>query len=164
MTENFNPFEPDLSGILKAPQKESPNFRKIAATLSNYGFDCIQLADDSEEADFLAYHLSGTITLKVQLKSRVTIEKRCCGREIWVVFPHEGLWYLIHHDRLVEKIGQHTAWLSTAGWKEKGSYSSARIDPDLLESLAENRLGPVYGPAALDRNVARSAPARMPRD
>jgi hypothetical protein len=63
---------------LKARQKELFNFQKIAATLADYGFNCIKLADDWQGADFLAYHINGTTTLKVQLKSRLTIDRKYC--------------------------------------------------------------------------------------
>ena len=50
---------------LKPKQKELFNFQKIAATLADYGFNCIKLADDWQGADFLAYHINGITTLKV---------------------------------------------------------------------------------------------------
>jgi hypothetical protein len=133
---------------LNARQRELFNFQKCAATLADFGFNCIKLADDWQGADFLAYHLDGTTTLRVQLKSRPTIQKKYCGKDIWMAFPHQGYWYLIEHDRLVEKVGAHTNWLNTLSWKKKadGGYSSRSINASLLESLGENKLGPVYGP------------------
>ena len=65
---------------LNSRQKELFNFQKVAATLADYGFNCIKLADDWQGADFLAYHVDGTTTLRVQLKSRVTIQKKYCGK------------------------------------------------------------------------------------
>jgi frataxin-like iron-binding protein CyaY len=136
--------------ILNAPQKELFNFQKCAATLADFGFNCIKLTDDWQGADFLAYHADGTTTLKVQLKSRPAIQKKYCGKDIWIAFPHKGYWYLIEHDRLVEKVGAHTNWLEGQSWKKAdGGYSSGSINPSLLESLQENKLGPVYGPALL---------------
>src|SRR5260370_864313 len=76
------------------------------------GFNCIKLADDWQGADFLAYHMNDTTTLKVQLKSRLTINQKYCGKGIWMAFPHEEYWYLIEHDRLVDKVGKHTKWLN----------------------------------------------------
>src|SRR5665213_862870 len=128
---------------LNAKQKELFNFHKIAATLADYGFNCIKLTDDWQGADFLAYHINGTTTLKIQLKSRVTIDDKYCGKDIWMAFPHKDHWYLIEHNRLVEKIGKHTDWLSSPSWKDKHGYSSISINANLLDSLAEDRLGPV---------------------
>jgi frataxin-like iron-binding protein CyaY len=142
-------FEKVSYGDLTARQKELFNFQKIAATLADYGFNCIKLADDWQGADFLAYHVNRATTLKVQLKSRVTIGRKYCDKQIWMAFPHKGYWYLIEHDRLVERIGQHTDWLSSPSWKNMLGYSSTSINAGLLNSLAEDRLGPVYGSVLL---------------
>src|ERR1039457_2201301 len=106
MTETCSHFEKIGYADLTARQKELFNFQKIAALLADYGYNCIKLADDWQGADFLAYHIDGTTTLKVQLKSRVTIDQKYTGKDIWIAFPHKGYWYLIEHDRLVEKVGE----------------------------------------------------------
>ena len=128
---------------LNPRQKELFNFQKIAATLADYGFNCIKLADDWQGADFLAYHMDGTTTLRVQLKSRLAIQKKYRGKNIWMAFPYKGHWYLIEHDRLVSKVGKATEWLGSLSWKETGSYSSRSINRALLNSLAGNKLGPI---------------------
>ena len=78
---------------LNARQKELFNFQKIAATLADYGFNCIKLSDDWQGADFLAYHLDGLTTLRVQLKSRLDIREKYRGKNIWMAFPHKKVWY-----------------------------------------------------------------------
>ena len=140
------PFQKVPFDSLNARQKEIFNFQKCAATLADFGFNCIKLADDWQGADFLAYHIDGTTTLRVQLKSRLAIQKDYCDKDIWMAFPYKGYWYLIEHDRLVEKVGTRTKWLDSQSWKPKhGGYSSKSINPGLLKSLDENKLGPVYG-------------------
>jgi hypothetical protein len=143
-------FERVRYDSLNARQKELFNYQKIAATLADFGFNCIKLTDDWQGADFLAYHVSGTTTLKVQLKSRLTIQRKYCDKGIWMAFPHKSVWYLIEHDRLVDKIREHTDWLASTSWKEGKGYSSVSINPSLLESMKENSLGPVYGPLAAE--------------
>jgi hypothetical protein len=146
MTDGCSRFEKVHYSSLNARQKELFNFQKIAATLADCGYNCIKLADDWQGADFLAYHVNGKTTLKVQLKSRLTIDqKKYSGKDIWIAFPHKDSWYLIEHDRLVDKVGEHTRWLNSDSWKSKDGYSSISINPALLKSLAEDRLGPVYG-------------------
>jgi frataxin-like iron-binding protein CyaY len=145
MTEKRFHFKPIPYDQLKSKQKELFNFQKVASTLADYGFNCIKLADDWEGADFLAYHFEGKTTLRVQLKSRLTISKKYEGKDIWMAFPHNGSWYLIEHDRLVEKAGKHTDWLESSSWREKGGYSSRSINPEFLDSLLEDRLKPVFG-------------------
>jgi hypothetical protein len=130
---------------LNARQKELFNFQKLAATLADYGFNCIKLADDWQGADFLAYHIDGNQTLKIQLKSRITVQKKYLDKGIWMAFPHSHCWYVIEHDRLVEKIAKHTKWLQSDAWQTKGGYHSIAINPKLLDSLAEDKLGRVYG-------------------
>jgi hypothetical protein len=144
VTKNYLPLKPVSYRDLTAKQKELFNFQKIAARLADYGFNCIKLADDWKGADFLAYHIDGTTTLKVQLKSRVTIKHKYRGTDIWIAFPHKSDWYLIKHDHLVEKVGKHTVWLSSLSWKErKDGYSSASINPKLLASLSGNKIEPI---------------------
>ena len=125
---------------LNSRQKEIYNFQKVAAILADYGFNCIKLSDDWHGADFLAYHKDGSNTLKVQLKARPTIDKKYVGKDIFITFPAAGSWYLLEHDRLVEKASQHTNWLNTSSWKNKGGFSSATISPTFLHNICEYRL------------------------
>jgi hypothetical protein len=56
---------------------------------------------------------------------------------------------------LVEKIGEHTVWLNSDSWGiRKDGYSSGSINPELLESLAEDKLGSFYGPVLLEEEVS----------
>ena len=146
MPEACARFEKVPYDRLTAKQKELFNFQKIAATLADFGFNCIKLADDWQGADFLAYHVNGSTTLKVQLQSRLTIDGKYHGKDIWMAFPHGGYWYLVPHDILVEKVGQHTDWLKSLSWTDRHGYSSTSVNPGLLQILAEDQLGPVYGP------------------
>ncbi len=138
-------FEKIHYGSLNAKQKEQFNFQKIAATLAEYGFNCIKLADDWMGADFLAYHVNKATTLKVQLKSRLAINGKYLGKDIWIAFPHRGHWYLILHDALGSTAGESPGWLKTALWLEKRWYAADAINKNLMDSLDENRIGPVYG-------------------
>ena len=120
---------------LNGRQKEIYNFQKSAALLADYGFNCIKLSDDWHGADFLAHHFDGKTTLKVQLKARLTIDRKYVGQDLWMNFPSAGKWYLVPHDKLVEAIGETTNWLNTESWKENGAYSSANPSPRLLQQL-----------------------------
>jgi len=70
---------------LNSRQKEIFNFQKVAAHLADYGFNCIKLADDWQGADFLAYHINGSNTLKVQLKSRISIAKKYQEKSLYIL-------------------------------------------------------------------------------
>ncbi|HNN46902.1 MAG TPA: hypothetical protein PKN34_12685 [Azospira sp.] len=83
---------------LNSKQKENYNFQKVAAVLADYGFTCLRLSDDWQGADFLAYHVDGETTLKVQLKGRLTLEEKYVCKNIHIAFPCDGHWYLYPHD------------------------------------------------------------------
>jgi len=125
---------------LNSKQKEIYNFQKIASLLADYGYNCIKLADDWQGADFLAYHKDGYNTLKVQLKSRLTISKKYLKKDLYMAFPSNNSWYLIRHDLLVEHIAVHTGWLNTDSWEDKGAYHSASPSRVLLNSIEEFKL------------------------
>ncbi len=145
MTEDCTRFEQVQYDSLNARQKEVILFQNIAATFADYGYNCIKLADDWQGADFLAYDMNRDATLKVQLKSRLTIDQKYSGKNIWIAFPHKKSWYLIKHDHLVEKVKKHTDALNRHYWKNRHQYHSKSINAGLLKSLAKNKLGPVYG-------------------
>lgn len=126
----------DLSG----KQKEVYNFQKVAAHLADYGYNCIKLDDDWQGADFLAYHKDGDQTLKVQLKSRLTIAHKYQNKDLYICFPHYGEWYLIPHDGLIEIVGRLTPWLNTDSWQKREQYFSARPSQALLSAIDEFKL------------------------
>jgi hypothetical protein len=127
---------------LKPRQQEIYNFQKVAALLADYGFNCIKLSDDWLGADFLAYHKDGRDTLKVQLKSRLTIDKKYSESGLHVAFPLKGKWYLVEHDELVRLIGEHSNWLNTKSWTENGIYHSDAPNGKLIMSLKRYVLDP----------------------
>ena len=121
---------------LTAKQKEIYNFQKVAGILAAFGFNCIKLDDDWQGADFLAYHKDGQQTLKVQLKGRLSTNRKYFGKEIYVCFPIRESWYLVPHDELLERVRWHTNWLDTPSWGH-GGYSSASPSRKLQGSLRE---------------------------
>ena len=127
-------------GELKPRQQEVFNFQKVASQLADYGFNCIKLADDWQGADFLAYHIDGEKTLKVQLKSRLAISKKYVGKSLFIAFPINGAWYLIEHDRLLTLIEKHTTWLASDSWRKHEGYSSASPNAELVAAISEWRL------------------------
>ena len=120
---------------LNSKQKEIYNFHKVAALLADYGFNCMKLSDDWQGADFLAYHKDGNDTLKVQLKSRLTIDKKYIGKGLYVAFPANSAWCLIEHDTLVDLVRELTNWLNTESWRKKGTYHSLSPSAALLARL-----------------------------
>lgn len=120
---------------LKPKQQEIYNFQKVASVLADYGFNCIKLADDWQGADFLAYHKDQDISLKVQLKGRVHIDKKYQNKDIYMAFPFENGWCVIEHDKLMCLIQTHTKWLDSGAWKNTGGYSSGAPNTNLKQAL-----------------------------
>jgi hypothetical protein len=135
VTANSSAFVRVSYSNLSAKQQEIYNFQKVAAVLADYGFNCIKLADDWLGADFLAFHTDAAITLRVQLKGRVTIDKKYTGKGLHIAFPIDGGWCVVEHDILVTLAGDFTAWLGSESWTIAGSYSSANPSKRMIEQL-----------------------------
>ena len=122
---------------LTPKRREIYNYQKSAAILADYGFNCIKLADDWQGADFLADHISGNQTLRVQLKSRLTVNKKYQDKNLWMIFPEAGTWYLIPHDELLRAIAETTGALESKSWRERGEYHypNGQVPKDLLAEL-----------------------------
>ena len=121
---------------LNARQKENFNFQKIAAVLADYGFNCIKLTDDWNGAGFLAYHIDGETTLKVQLKSRLTVAKKYQYKNIYMAFPINDKWCLIEHDELLTIVNEVSpSWFQTVSWNENGKYGTGKVSLVLQQKL-----------------------------
>ena len=131
---------------LNARQKEIYNFQKLSALLADFGFNCIKLTDDWQGTDFLAYHKDEEVTLKVQLKGGLSIDKKYMGKNLYVSFPvgtSDGrIWYLVSHDELVAIMGRISNWLNTKSWIEEGRYYNGRPSNEILSSLSDFVIGP----------------------
>ncbi len=125
---------------LNARQKENYNFQKVSAVLADYGYCTLRLSDDWNGADFIAVHVKNEKSLNVQLKSRLTFNKKYSGRDIWICFPYKGEWYLFLHDELLKKLKNKTNFQNTPYWKEKGFFSCGTLSKDLLVQLMEYKL------------------------
>ena len=135
-------LQPVLCSDLNPMQREIYNFQKVAAVLADFGFNCIKLADDWQGADFLAYHKDGSQTLKVQLKGRLTIDKKYEGKDLHMCFGVRGQWYLIPNDDLLSIVGETTPWLESDQWLTKGYYNTPQPNAKLVKRLSEFVLDP----------------------
>ena len=73
---------------LNSRQQEAYNFQKVSAVLADYGFVTIRLSSDWRGADFIAQHVDGLTFLKVQLKGRLSFDKKYHGRDLYICFPN----------------------------------------------------------------------------
>ena len=114
---------------LNSRQQENHNFHTLAAILATYGFNCMRLSDDWEDADFIAQHIDGKTFLKVQLKGRLSINKKYKEKKLYIGFKDKssGHCYLYPHDRVMNYLLKVADIGSTQSWKKKGEYSYPKI-------------------------------------
>lgn len=124
---------------LNARQKENYNFQKISSILADYGFVTHKLSDDWQGADFIAQHIDGETFLKVQLKGRLTFEKKYVGKDIYIAFRSGQTWYLIPHDEVLEQVKKITNICNTESW-ERGGYSFPRLSNQLKDILTPYKI------------------------
>ena len=122
---------------LNARQKENFNFQKVASTLADYGFNCIRLSDDWQGADFIACHIDGNSFVKIQLKGRLTFQKKYNGKNIYIAFNQDGKWYLYPHDELQKEVLRHGFMKGTNSWDKSRSYSFPRLSKELQKLLSQ---------------------------
>ena len=133
---------------LNSRQKENCNFQKVSAVLADYGFVTLRLSDDCQGADFIAIHVSGDYFLKVQLKGRLTVDKKYENKEIWLCFDHRRVWYLFLHDDFLRWALGNTNVGNTKSWVEKGVYHWPSLSKDILSWLSDYALtNDTTGPA-----------------
>jgi hypothetical protein len=118
---------------LNDKQKESYNFQKVSAILAEYGYVTIRLSDDWNGADFIAQHHSGSF-IKVQLKSRITFDKKYKGKDIFICFPNNGDWYLYPHDEALA-LYESNRFTNSDSWKKKGIYHWSRLSEEQKTEL-----------------------------
>jgi hypothetical protein len=121
-------FYPVEYGDLNARAKENYNFHQIAAKLAEYGFAGMRLSDDYGGADFLSIHNDpnkAAIVLKVQLKGRLTFDKKYIDKDIFIAFRENDRVYVYPHDELKNRIQEAEKSRSTkhSEWWDHGSRS-----------------------------------------
>ena len=116
-------FERISYSDLNSRQKENYNFQKVAGELADYGFNCLRLNDDWQGADFLACHVDGDLFLKIQLKGRMTIDRKYCGKNIHIAFLDGDACYVYPHDEFLNRVLEASKTGASDAWKTTGAYS-----------------------------------------
>ena len=119
---------------LNNKQKENFNFHNLASLLATFGFNSIWLNDDVQGADFLAVANEGEI-YKIQLKGRLTFDKKYIGKDLFVAFPSNEGFYVYQHDVLLKKY--ETRFKKTKSWKENGSYTFNNLSKEDIKLMAK---------------------------
>lgn len=130
---------------LNAKQKEAYNFQKVSALLADFGYLTIKLSDDWNGADFIMKHINEGTFYAIQLKGRLTFDKKYIGKDLYICFRHtDGRWFLYPHDELKAIFEENSNIFNTVSWVE-GTYTSSGLSKSQLEILrnyqiAENPL------------------------
>lgn len=128
-------FKKVLYSELNSRQQENFNFQKVSAHLADYGYNCLRLSDDWHGADFIACHIDGNRFLKVQLKGRLTIQKKYIGKDIYVAFSHQGGWYVYPHDVVMDLLLANGTVGTSTSWTNDGGYSWPHLSVAILKIL-----------------------------
>jgi hypothetical protein len=125
---------------LNARQQENYNMLKLGAVIADYGYDLIRLSDDWQGADCIANHIDGSTFLRIQLKGRLTIDKKYLEKDLYIAFRNNDDWYLYPHDELIEKLHESGIAIHTNSWVDKGHYSWPSFSAQIAEIIARYKL------------------------
>lgn len=131
-------------GSLNPRQQEAFNYQKVSGLLADYGYLTLRLSDDWRGADFIAQHVSGGHFLKIQLKGRLTFNRKYRGRDLMLCFPDphrtSRAWYLYPHDLALDQVLDAGLMRGTKSWDQAGHYHFPALSVKLRELLAPYRL------------------------
>lgn len=126
---------------LNARQQENYNFQKVAGRLADYGFNSLRLTDDWQGADFIACHIDGETFLKVQLKGRLTIDKKYIDRDIHIAFLRGDDCFVYPHDEFLDELIRAGRMCEESEvWRERGIRTWPQPPSWALEILSEFRI------------------------
>lgn len=138
-------YEKDLNGL----QQEAYNFQKISAVLAEFGYITIPLSNDWNGADFLAQDREGKTFLKVQLKSRLTFDKKYFGKNLYICFRDgfgdHSTWYMYDHDELLGQLIAEGQIENTKTWELNKPYHFPVLSVHMKEFLEPYRIFSIAG-------------------
>ena len=127
---------------MESQQPGSYRFHKVAARLADYGFTCVHLIDNWEEANCVARHIHGKPQLKLRILGRLTIDKDYCGKDIYVAFILGNTVHLYDHDRFLRflKDDKSRTTLTSASWTKNGHFNWPSTPQWAIEFLEEHKI------------------------
>lgn len=86
---------------------EQINYSRLSNYLINCGYLPQWLNFDSEGADFVIFSYDQTKIYKIQLKSRVTLDREYYGKGLYIAFPQDETkplsnWVIVDHDQMYD--------------------------------------------------------------
>ncbi|HUX27616.1 MAG TPA: hypothetical protein VMV39_02465 [Terracidiphilus sp.] len=127
---------------LNSRQKETYNFQKLSAVLADCGYLTIRLSDDWNGADFIAQHFETKAFLKVQLKSRLTFDKKYHDKDLYICFRDgdRGHWYMYNHQELLDKMLCEGQMGKTKTWELNKPYHFPVLSTHMKKLLEPYRI------------------------
>lgn len=122
---------------LNSRQQEAYNFQKVSAVLADFGFVTIRLSNDWNGADFILQDRNGKTFHKVQLKGRLTFDKKYEDEDLYICFRDgdHGSWYMYNHADLLKQVLDDGQLKGTKAWDEGNSYHFPVLSKRLKELL-----------------------------
>jgi hypothetical protein len=104
---------------LNSKEKENYNYHKVAAALAEYGYDSMRLNNDWQGADFIA--VKGDEMIKVQLKSRFTLDAKYEGKNIYIAFIEDAKIKIYLHDEALNIASNNI--IDSESWRLRQRYN-----------------------------------------
>jgi hypothetical protein len=125
---------------LNSRQQEAYNFQKVSGVLADFGFVTIRLSNDWNGADFIVQDRDGKTFHKVQLKGRLTFDKKYEDEDLYVCFKDggHGPWYMYNHADLLKKVLPQIERTKT--WLDGKPYHYPVLSEDMKKLLEPYRI------------------------
>lgn len=125
---------------LNSRQQEIYNYQKVSGLFADYWFTTIKLSDDRLGADFIAMSFSWNNFLRVQLKGKLTFDKKYVWKDLYICFEDKNnwKWYLYNHDELLKSFLSKIK--NTESWKINWKYFYSKLSIDHINILKWNVL------------------------
>ena len=132
---------------LNARQREVYNFHNIGARLAQHGYASYPIRDDWNGGDMFARHMLTGQSLTIQIKSRVTFDKKYLGKGLYIGFPLLDAVYVYPHDqilnRYIELRSQRDLPLGdNEAWSRDGLVHWVKPTKEMLDLLKPYELAP----------------------
>ena len=145
----FSAFHKVDNRQLNARQQEVYNFHHIAACLAKYGYATYVIRDDWSGGDMFARHMISGEPMTIQIKSRITFDRKYIGKGLWIGFPEQDgqSVFVYPHDGVLNRYlaarqARNLPLEDNLAWERDGIAHWVKPTKELLTILQPYRLDP----------------------